>query len=53
MKPHTRLELFQRDAIVSVPLHLPKVLVPHAVLLAVIVAAWTADGIYSLVTSLI
>jgi hypothetical protein len=53
MKPQTRIELFQRDAVVSLPLHLPKVFVPHAVLIALIVVAWTADGIYSLVASLI
>ena len=53
MKPQTRIELFAADSVVSVPLRLPKVLLPHALLAGFIVAAWTADGLYSLVASLI
>jgi hypothetical protein len=53
VKPQTRIELFESDVVVSLPLRLPKVLLPHAVLIALIVAAWTADGVYSLVMSVI
>ena len=48
MKPSTRIELIDRQAVVSLPLRLPTVYVPHAVLIAAIAFAWTADGMYEL-----
>ncbi|HWD25518.1 MAG TPA: hypothetical protein VG387_00020 [Rhizomicrobium sp.] len=53
MKTPARIELFQNDAVVSLPLHLPRVLIPHLALIGFIVAAWTLDGVYALATSLV
>jgi hypothetical protein len=35
------------------PLRLPRVLMPHLALVGFIAAAWTLDGAYALMTSLI
>ena len=48
MKPSTRIEMIDRESVVAVPLKLPKVLIPHVVLIAVITLAWSLDGIYEL-----
>jgi len=50
VKPSTRIELIDRQAVVSVPLRLPAIYVPHAVLIAAIAFAWAADGVYQLVS---
>ena len=48
MKPSTRIELIDRQAVLSMPLRLPAVYVPHVVLIAAISFAWAADGLYEL-----
>jgi hypothetical protein len=44
MKPQTRIELIDRDTVVSLPMRLPVIFMPH---LALIALAWTADGLYA------
>ena len=53
MKSSTRIELIDRQAVLSMPLRLPAVYVPHAVLIAAIAFAWAADGVYELAVYLI
>ncbi len=48
MKSSTRIELIDRHSVVSMPLGLSMVYVPHAVLIAVIALAWAGDGIFEL-----
>jgi len=44
MKSPTRIELFDRETSVSLPVRLHPAYIPHAVLGAVIVFAWLIDG---------
>ena len=46
MTPSTRIEIFDRQSILSMPLRIHPALIPHAVLLVFISLAWAADGFY-------
>ncbi|HEX4301869.1 MAG TPA: hypothetical protein VHZ78_03695 [Rhizomicrobium sp.] len=44
MRSPTRIELFGRQSVVSLPVRLHPAYVPHVLLGAVIVLAWTVDA---------
>jgi hypothetical protein len=44
VKSHTRIEIFDRETTVSLPVRIHPAYIPHIVLGAVIVFAWVLDG---------
>ncbi len=49
MKPPVRIDVMSKDTVVSIPLRLPRVLLPHAALITIIVAASTVSFVLNVI----
>ncbi|MEJ0025790.1 MAG: hypothetical protein WDN01_07165 [Rhizomicrobium sp.] len=48
MTSSTRIEIFDRRSVVSMPFQIHPAFIPHAVLIVFIAGAWAADGVYEI-----
>ncbi len=48
MTPSARIEIFDRQSVLSMPFRVHPALIPHVVLVAFISFAWAADGVYEI-----
>jgi len=53
MTPSTRIEIFDRQSVISMPFRIHPALIPHAVLIAFISLAWAADGVYEIASLIV